>query len=63
MEVLLDGGGDREEALAEVVAANAGAALYVGGRAATLREGVEQARSLLAAGAAARKLAELRTYR
>ena len=63
MEALLDGGGDREEALAEVVAANAGAALYVGGRAATLREGVEQARALLAAGAAARKLDELRTYR
>jgi anthranilate phosphoribosyltransferase len=61
MESLLDGAG--EEALAEVVAANAGAALYVGGRAASLREGVEQARALLAAGVAARKLAELRTYR
>ena len=35
----------------------------IGGRAATLREGVEQARALLAGGAAARKLAELRRYR
>ena len=61
METLLAGAGD--EALAEIVAANAGAALYVGGRAATLRDGVEQARALLAAGAAARKLAELRQYR
>jgi len=61
MEALLAGGGD--DALAEVVAANAGAALYVGDRAPTLREGVEQARSLLAAGAAARKLGELRNYR
>jgi len=61
METLLAGAGD--EALAEIVAANAGAALYVGGRAATLREGVEQAQALLAGGAAARKLAELRLYR
>ena len=61
MEALLAGGGD--DALAEVVAANAGAALYVGDRAPTLREGVEQARALLAAGAAARKLGELRNYR
>ena len=61
MEALLAGDGD--EALGEIVAANAGAALYVGGRAATLREGVEQAQALLAEGAAARKLAELRTYR
>jgi anthranilate phosphoribosyltransferase len=61
MEALLAGGGD--EALAEVVAANAGAALYVGDRAPTLRQGVEQARALLAAGAAARKLGELRNYR
>ncbi|HXT49480.1 MAG TPA: anthranilate phosphoribosyltransferase [Thermoanaerobaculia bacterium] len=61
MEALLAGNG--EPALAEIVAANAGAALYVGGRAATLREGVEQARALLAGAAAARKLAELRQYR
>src|SRR4029078_1838336 len=53
IETLLAGAG--EEALAEIVAANAGAALYVGGRAATLREGVEQAQALLAGGAAARQ--------
>ncbi len=61
MEALLAGEG--EGALAGVVAANAGAALYVGGEAASLREGVERARALLAAGAAARKLAQLRSYR
>jgi anthranilate phosphoribosyltransferase len=61
MEALLAGGGDA--ALAEIVAANAGAALYVGGRAASLGDGVEAARALLAGGAAARKLAELREYR
>jgi len=61
MEALLSGGGER--ALAEVVALNAGAALWVGGRAGSLREGVAQALALLAEGAGARKLAELRAYR
>jgi anthranilate phosphoribosyltransferase len=61
MAELLEGGG--EPALAAVTALNAGAALYVAGRARSLREGVEAARALLAAGAAARKLAELRSYR
>jgi anthranilate phosphoribosyltransferase len=61
MEALL--GGEGEPALADVVAVNAGAALYVGGLAASLREGTEAARQLLAAGAGARKLAELRSYR
>jgi len=61
MEALLAGEG--EPALADVVAVNAGAALYVAGQAGSLREGAEQARALLAAGAAARKLAQLRDYR
>jgi anthranilate phosphoribosyltransferase len=61
MEALLSGGGER--ALVEVVALNAGAALWVGGRAASLRDGVELALALLAEGAGARKLAELRAYR
>jgi anthranilate phosphoribosyltransferase len=61
MERLLAGEGER--ALTEVVALNAGAALYVGGRARTLREGVEAARALLAEGAGARKLAALRDHR
>src|SRR5262249_45068355 len=61
MEALL--GGDGEPALRDVVAVNAGAALYVAGEAGTLREGVERARALLAGGAAARKLAALRQYR
>jgi anthranilate phosphoribosyltransferase len=45
--------------LADVTAVNAGAALYVGGLAASLAEGTASARELLAAGAAAAKLAEL----
>lgn len=39
---------------------NAGAALYVAGRAPDLRAGVALAREALASGAAAAKLAELR---
>ena len=61
MEALLAGAG--EPALAAVTALNAGAALYVAGRAASVREGADLARALLAAGAAARKLDELRSYR
>jgi anthranilate phosphoribosyltransferase len=48
--------------LADVTALNAGAALYVGGAAETLEQGVEQAREALASGAAARKLEELRSF-
>lgn len=48
--------------LADVTALNAGAALYVGGRAESLRSGVEQARDILASGAAGRKLDELRGF-
>jgi anthranilate phosphoribosyltransferase len=49
--------------LAELVALNAGAALYVAGRAADLAAGARLARALLASGAAAHKLDELRSYR
>jgi len=48
--------------LADVTALNAGAALYVGGAAGTLEEGVERARETLASGAAAEKLEELRSF-
>jgi len=48
--------------IAEIVAANAGAALYVAGVAGTPRSGVEAARELLASGAAAAKLEELRRF-
>jgi len=61
MESLL--AGDGEDVLAQVVALNAGAALYVAGETPTLRAGVERARSLLAEGAGARKLDALRGYR
>jgi anthranilate phosphoribosyltransferase len=48
--------------LADITALNAGAALYVGGVAADLATGVELARETLAAGAAAAKLDELRSF-
>jgi len=48
--------------LAEVTAANAGAALYVGGLAADWAGGVARARAVLAGGAAAAKLEELRRF-
>jgi anthranilate phosphoribosyltransferase len=54
--------GGETGALADVTALNAGAALYVGGLAADLREGVEIARATLASGAAERKLEELRSF-
>ena len=49
--------------LAEIVVANAGAALYVAGRAASIRQGVELARELLSSGGALAKLDELRRFR
>lgn len=48
--------------LADVVALNAGAAIYVGGLAAGLEEGLDLARAALASGAAAAKLEELRSF-
>ncbi|HEX3557312.1 MAG TPA: anthranilate phosphoribosyltransferase [Thermoanaerobaculia bacterium] len=54
--------GEDGGALFDVTALNAGAALYVGGAAATLEEGVERARAALASGAAAEKLEELRSF-
>jgi anthranilate phosphoribosyltransferase len=54
---------DGEEGpLADVTALNAGAALYAGGAAATLEEGVERARQTLASGEVAGKLNELRSF-
>ena len=49
-----------EGARADIVAANAGAALYVAGRAPDLLAALALAREALATGAAAAKLAELR---
>ena len=49
--------------LADVVALNAGAAIYVGGRAADLASGVSSAQKAMASGAAARKLEELKDFR
>ena len=47
--------------LADVAMLNAGAAIYVGGRAESLQDGVEIARRTIASGAARGKLDELRT--
>ncbi len=49
--------------LADITALNAGAALYVGGVAQTLEDGVERAREALETGAAADKLEQLKTFR
>jgi anthranilate phosphoribosyltransferase len=54
-EVLSGGNGARRD----IVAANAGAALYVAGLASSIRDGVELAKDALACGAAAAKLREL----
>jgi len=40
----------------DIVALNAGASIYVAGLASTLGDGVEQARTVLASGAARKKL-------
>lgn len=49
--------------LSDIVAANAGAALYVAGKTKTLYEGTETAAESIRSGAAARKLVELRSFR
>ncbi len=48
--------------LADIVALNAGAALYIGGKAASIAEGVEMARVVLASGAAHAKLQALKSF-
>jgi anthranilate phosphoribosyltransferase len=48
--------------LADITALNAGAAIYVSGLVATLEEGYAKAREVVASGAAARKLEELRGF-
>jgi anthranilate phosphoribosyltransferase len=51
-----------EGPLADITVLNAGAAIYVGGRAASLGEGSVIAREILRSGAARRKLEELRAF-
>lgn len=60
LEAVLDGEGG---ALAEIVAVNAGAALYVGGAVPDLVSGYERARALLATGEAREVLERLRSFR
>ncbi|MEO7794945.1 MAG: anthranilate phosphoribosyltransferase [Thermoanaerobaculia bacterium] len=49
--------------LSDIVALNAGAALYVAGKSASISEGVERARAVLASGAAHAKLQALKSFR
>jgi anthranilate phosphoribosyltransferase len=49
-------------ALTDIVVLNAGAALYVSGRAESIAEGVELARAVLASGAARAKLQALKSF-
>ncbi|HET8798963.1 MAG TPA: anthranilate phosphoribosyltransferase, partial [Thermoanaerobaculia bacterium] len=56
---ILGGSNGANAARRDVVLANAGAALFVGGLAPTLRDGVELARESLAGGRAAEKLEDL----
>ena len=59
-------GGERSGrfgALTDITALNAGAALYVGGVATSLAEGVARARETIASGAATEKLDQLKSYR
>lgn len=49
--------------LGDIVALNAGAALYVAGKVASIAEGVEEARAVLASSAAHAKLQELKSFR
>ncbi len=58
MGVLQGEGGPRYD----IVVANAGAAIYVGGRAETVQEGVAQAAETVASGAALTKLEDLREF-
>ena len=57
-EMLLGALGNEPGAASDVVALNAGASIYVAGIATTLAEGVKQAQTVLANGAARRKLDE-----
>jgi anthranilate phosphoribosyltransferase len=52
--------GEESGPKAQIVAANAGAALYVGGKAETLRDGAKQALEIIARGEALEKLERLR---
>jgi len=58
LEALLDG---EDGALADVTALNAGAAIYVGGKAESVRDGVLVARNAIASGAARETLEALRS--
>jgi anthranilate phosphoribosyltransferase len=57
-EMVLEALRDTEGTPREIVALNAGTALYAAGRAASIGEGIERAREAIASGAALRKLDE-----
>ena len=55
-------GGDRPERARQIVALNAGAALYVAGLQGSIRDGVQQSLSLLESGAPWRKMEALAAF-
>jgi anthranilate phosphoribosyltransferase len=57
-EMLLEALSNVEGTPRDIVALNAGAALYAGNLAASIKEGIERARDSIAGGAAKRKLDE-----
>jgi len=61
-DMLLAALANERNAARDIVAANAGAAIYVSGLAVSLEAGVERARAVLASGAARRKLDELAEF-
>jgi anthranilate phosphoribosyltransferase len=61
-EMLLSALGNQAGPARDIVALNAGAAIYVSGLADSIEAGVEKARSILAAGAARRKLDALAEF-
>ena len=61
-DMLLAALGNERSPARDVVAANAGAAIYVSGLAVSLEAGIERARAVLASGAARRKLEELAEF-
>ena len=62
VEMLLAALEDRDAGAAAIVALNAGAAVYVAGRAASLMDGVAQARAAIESGAAREKLSSYVTF-
>jgi anthranilate phosphoribosyltransferase len=62
MDALSKRSSDSAKKAADIIALNAGAAIYVSGVAASLTDGVEMARDAIASGLAAEKIRELAAF-